>query len=154
MSERVTLTAKFSKQVRDLRIATGLSQYELAARTGLTRPKIKRIEKREITTISKEDFAVLEQALGGNALSRKRRTKSNGARKPKKTRVSTSGRMKVTADPADPMLTTSMQAEVERRLRESVLTVMRDIIGDSGRVLVEKHKLHDVTLGELYAVDV
>ena len=57
MSERVTLTAKISKRMRDLRTTAGLSQYELAERTGLTRPKIKRIEKREITTVSEEDLA-------------------------------------------------------------------------------------------------
>ena len=158
MSERVTLTAKISKRMRDLRTTAGLSQYELAERTGLTRPKIKRIEKREITTVSEEDLAAIEQELGGAPKRRKRSTKSNGktngVRKPRKARVSTSGRTKVTPAPADPVLDTSMQDEVNRRLRESVLTVMRDLIGDSGRVLVEKHNLHDVTLAELYAVDV
>jgi hypothetical protein len=46
-----------------------------------------------------------------------------------------------------------VQAEVKRQVRASVLTVIRDVIGDSGRVLVEKHELHNVTLGELYQVD-
>ena len=155
MSERVPLTAKLSKKMRDLRTAAGLSQYELADRTGLTRPKIKRIEKREITTVSEDDLRALEKEFG--SASRKPNGKSNGkpngVQKSRKTRVSTSGRAKVTPDPANPVLDRSMQAEVDRRLRESVLTVMRDIIGDSGRVLVEKHKLHGVTLGELYAVD-
>ena len=151
MSERVPLTAKLSKKMRDLRTAAGLSQYELADRTGLTRPKIKRIEKREITTVSEDDLRALEREFGASP--RKPNGKSNGVQKSRKTRVSTSGRAKVTPDPADPILDRTMQAEVNRRLRESVLTVMRDIIGDSGRVLVEKHKLHGVTLGELYAVD-
>lgn len=152
MSDRVPLTAKLSKKMRDLRVAADLSQYELAALTGLTRPKIKRIEKREITTVSEDDIKAIERVLDG-----KRRPKtdgnSNGVSKKRKRGVSTSGRTKVTPDHADPQLDQSMQAEVDRRLRESVLTVMRDIIGESGRVLVEKHKLHDVTLGELYAVD-
>lgn len=153
MSDRVPLTAKLSKKMRDLRVAADLSQYELAALTGLTRPKIKRIEKREITTVSEGDIRALERVLEGKRKPKPARNGKANGKPARKRGTSTSGRTKVTPDHPDPQLDVSMQAEVDRRLRESVLTVMRDLIGESGRVLVEKHRLHDVTLGELYAVD-
>lgn len=154
MSDRVTLTAKLSRTLREARIKKGLSQYDLASLAGLTRPKVKRIEKREIASVSADDLDVLERELG---LSRRGRKKAS--RRPERAangrprRKAASGRTVVDASPADPELSEAGEAEVRRRLQESVLDVMRDLIGDSGRVLVEKHQLHDVTLGRLFQVD-
>jgi len=149
MTDRVKLTVKISKQVRSLRTAMGISQYVLADLAGLTRPKIKRIEKREIQSVSTRD---LDKILG--ALSkppRKSGTRAANGRPAKKKRsTSTSGRTKVSVEPPGPELDETMRAEVSRRLEESVLEVMRDLIGETGRVLVEKHKLHQVTLGHLF----
>jgi transcriptional regulator with XRE-family HTH domain len=149
MSDRVKLTAKLSKEVRVSRIQRGLSQYDLAERSGLTRPKIKRIEKHEISSVAKADLRALQEALSANRGKRASgKTSGNGVSR--KARKSTSGRTKVTSGHKAPKLNREMRAEVSRRLQESVLEVMRDMIGESGRVLVEKHKLHDVTLGSLF----
>jgi len=145
ISDRIKLTAKQARDLRNMRIAADLSQYDLAELTGLTRPKIKRIEKREITTVAPGD---IDKMLG--VLSGKKRASGNGDAR--RRRTSTSGRPKVSVEAPPPDLDEEMRAEVRRRLEESVLDVMRDIIGDAGRVLVEKHKLHDVTLGRLFQV--
>jgi len=150
MTDRMSLTIRQAKNVRTARVAAGLSQYELAELTGLTRPKIKRIEKREIMSVSPVDWDKIMSALAG-----KKSGSSNGAangRPSRRTTTSTSGRAKVSVEPTPPQLDERMQAEVRRRLEESVLDVMRDLIGESGRVLVEKHKLHEITLGRLFQV--
>lgn len=153
MSERVNLTAKIAGKLRKARVEADLSQYELADLTGLTRPKIKRIERREITTVSGDDLRVLERELG---LARKKTSgSSNGSSNGRGRRKVTaaSGRPKVEVEAPSPPLNAVMREEVRRRVEESVLEVMRDLIGESGRVLVEKHGLHDVTLGRLFQAE-
>lgn len=143
MSDRVALSDDQAADLLARRETQGLSQYELAERADMTRSKIKRIEKGEVQTISQTDYDTLLEILGPKPKPKKR---SNGAsHQVSATRESRRGG----PPPKDPRV----QAEVRRQLRASVLTVMRDIIGDSGRVLVEKHELHDVTLGELYEVE-
>lgn len=149
MSERTQLTATLARRLRRARERAKLTQYELAARTGLTRPKIKRIEKAEITTVSSADLELLERELGLSKASGRPEAAANG--RPR--RSAKSGRTRVDAAPADPELSRAGEDEVRRRVQESVLEVMRDLIGESGRVLVEKHRLHDVTLGRLFQVD-
>ena len=133
MAERVPLTPQLASTLRDLRKKAGLSQYDLAEKTGLTRPKIKRIEKREIETMAGEDYDAIVHILGP-AKGRTSRT-SPSSRKPRRTKDK------------------SLQAEVDRRVRASVLVVMRDMMGDGVRALMESHNLQDVTLGELFGVD-
>ena len=149
MSERMKLTAKQAKNVRSSRIAAGISQYELADLTGLTRPKIKRIEKREITTVAPGDLDRIMKALSRPGAKAGKKPKGSNGHSRKRGKA-TSGRTKISVDAGSPELDEGMRAEVQRRLEESVLEVMRDLIGESGRVLVEKHKLHDVTLGRLF----
>lgn len=162
MSDRIVLTPAKARELRGARKRLAMTQYRLAELTGLTRPKVKRIEKREIETVAKSDLARLENALrgagrrprpAGQGVAPVPKGKSGNGASERKTRKSTSGRAQVTSAPSPPALDSEMRSEVDRRLRESVLDVMRDVIGDSGRVLVEKHKLHDVTLGELFQVD-
>jgi transcriptional regulator with XRE-family HTH domain len=149
-TERVKLTARQAKDLRAARVTAGLSQYELADVTGLTRPKIKRIEKREIQSVSTGDLDKILSALSRKPPKpRKRKSGSSNGSSRKKGRAA-SGRTKISVEPDRPELDEGMQAEVRRRLEESVLEVMRDMIGDSGRVLVEKHQLHDITLGRLF----
>ena len=133
MPQRVPLTPQLASTLRDLRRKAGLSQYTLAEKTGLTRPKIKRIERGEIETVAGADYDALVRVLGPTKGRRGRRQASNGkpeAQKDKK-----------------------VQAEVDRRVRASVLTVMRKLVGDSARTLVKQHGLHDVTLGELFELN-
>lgn len=158
MTDRMSLTIRQAKDLRSARVARGISQYELAEITGLTRPKIKRIEKREIRTVSPGDLDKILSALAKKPLAKKpqKSGSSNGRLSvlaSRKRSTSTSGRTKVSVEPSPPPLDEQMRAEVQRRLEESVLDVMRDLIGESGRVLVEKHKLHGVTLGRLFQVD-
>jgi len=131
---RVDLTPQVARTLRDLRIKAKLSQYDLAEKTGLTRPKIKRIEKREIATMAGADYDAIVRVLGPTKDRKSQRHGSNG-KPPRAKRDKT------------------IQAEVDRRLRGSVLTVMRDMIGSGVRTLMEKHALQDVTLGELFGSD-
>lgn len=157
MTDRMRLTTRQARELRLARAALGMSQYQLAELTGLTRPKIKRIEKREIKSVAKGDLDKILGVLatGSTTAAPKRRTRrksgsSNGRSRRRGT--STSGRAKVSVEPPAPDLDAQMRAEVKRQLEESVLEVMRDIIGESGRVLVEKHSLQGVTLGRLFQV--
>lgn len=154
-TDRVNLTAKQAKDLRSSRISCGISQAELAALAGVTRPKIKRIEKWEVAQVRPAELEAILQALAGkprkaSGSSNGTSGSSNGRAPSRRRKKGASGRTKIAAEASAPRLDERMQAEVRRRLRESVLDVMRDLIGDSGRVLVEKHKLHDVTLGHLF----
>lgn len=148
MSDRVELSQNQAEDLRKLRLGAELSQYELAERANLTRSKIKRIEKGEVQTISQEDFATLSEILVPPAQRGRpsKQKRSNGATSP-----ATASRKSRRGGPLPK--DARVQAEVKRQVRASVLTVLRDIIGDSGRVLVEKHELHDVTLGQLYQIE-
>lgn len=144
---RVKLPKHIANDIRKLRERSGLTQYELADQAGLTRSKIKRIEKGEVSTIVQKELDAIMQIL---AIPSKRN--SPRSRKPPQAsrRAGSDSReaRRGGPPPADPKI----RAEVQRQVRASVLAVLRDVIGDSGRALVMKHELHDVTLGELYAL--
>jgi len=144
MNDRIHLTKDESENFLSLRLRQSLSQYTLATRTGLTRSKIKRIEKGEAQTISQSDYDTMMLVLAGSTKPPRTKRKSSGSNGTA-TRASRRGGPL----PKDQVI----QEAVERQVRESVLTVMRDLIGDTGRILVEKHNLHDVTLAELYQVE-
>lgn len=146
MSDRIPLTKDVSEDLLSMRLRKGLSQYTLAAKADMTRSKIKRIEKGEAQTISQDDYDSLVLILaGGKGL---RKTKRKSKPKSRSNGTGTRASRRGGAPPQDK----AIEDAVNRQLRESVLTVMRDVIGDTGRVLVEKHNLHSVTLGELYQV--
>jgi transcriptional regulator with XRE-family HTH domain len=130
---RVDLTWELASTLRDLRIRAGLSQYKLAEKTGLTRPKIKRIENREVGTMAGMDYDALVRVLG--------------PAKGRKAQAARSAPPPKTQRPKDK----SLQAEVDQRVRASVLVVLRDLMGDGARALMESHNLQNVTLSELFA---
>lgn len=143
---RVKLPKHIANDLRKLRERSGLTQYQLADQSGLTRSKIKRIEKGEVSTIVQQELDKIMSILTVHSgpISAPKSKLSRPSRSAGDTRESRRGG----PPPADPKI----RAEVNRQVRASVLAVLRDVIGDSGRVLVEKHELHNVTLGELYAL--
>jgi len=64
MTMRIEWTQSMARGLRESRAQSELSQYELADQTGLTRPKVKRLEKHEIASVLREDVEKLEGVLG------------------------------------------------------------------------------------------
>lgn len=61
---RTPLTKAKAQQLLSARTRSGLSQYELAAKLGWVRSKIKRIERAEVSSIVADDLRRLESAIG------------------------------------------------------------------------------------------
>ena len=143
---RVKLPKHIANDLRKLRERSGLTQYELADQSGLTRSKIKRIEKGEVSTIVQKELDKIMSIL--TVPSSPAPTPKSKLSRPSRVAGESREARRGGPPPADPKI----RAEVQRQVRASVLAVLRDVIGDSGRALVMKHELHDVTLGELYAL--